>query len=49
MRRTIGRLVESPLASQILAGGLAEGDEVLLVGEGDTLRFERLPEADAAE
>ncbi len=49
MRRTIGRLVESPLASKILAGELSEGDEVVLHGEGDRLRFERVTRADAAE
>jgi ATP-dependent Clp protease ATP-binding subunit ClpC len=49
MRRTIGRLVESPLASKILAEELSEGDEVVLRGDGATLRFERVPCADAAE
>jgi len=49
MRRTIGRLVESPLASKILSGELTEGDEIVLLGEGATLRFDRLSRADAAE
>ncbi len=49
MRRTIGRLVESPLASKILAGELAEGDEVVLHGHAGRLEFERAVRVDAAE
>ncbi len=49
MRRTIGRLVESPLAAQILAGDIGEGDELALRGEGDTLVFVPIAQVDAAE
>ncbi len=49
MRRTIGRLVESPLAAKILAGELEEGDEVVLRGDGDRIEMERIAAVDAAE
>jgi ATP-dependent Clp protease ATP-binding subunit ClpC len=41
MRRTVGRLVESPLAERLLAGELVRGDVVRLRGHGATLVFER--------
>jgi ATP-dependent Clp protease ATP-binding subunit ClpC len=49
MRRTIGRLVESPLAAKLLAGELVEGDEVILRGDGDRIEMERIASVDAAE
>ena len=49
MRRTLGRLVESPLAHAVLAAELRCGDTVLLRGEGGQIVFERAPRAgDAA-
>ena len=35
MRRTIGRLVEAPLAAALLAGDVGRGDRLTLRGEGD--------------
>jgi ATP-dependent Clp protease ATP-binding subunit ClpC len=53
MRRTIGRLVEAPLAEAVLAEGLGRGDVVRLAGDGDRVRLghDRGPDgaADAAE
>jgi ATP-dependent Clp protease ATP-binding subunit ClpC len=53
MRRTIGRLVEAPLAEAVLAEGLGRGDVVRLTGDGDRVRLvhDRGPDgaADAAE
>jgi ATP-dependent Clp protease ATP-binding subunit ClpC len=49
MRRVIGRLVEAPLASRIIGGELAEGDEVLLSGDGNRILFEGRQAAEAAE
>jgi ATP-dependent Clp protease ATP-binding subunit ClpC len=40
MRRTIGRLVESPLAARLLAGELARGARLRLRGRGAELSFE---------
>jgi len=40
MRRTIGRLVESPLASRLLSGELASKDRVRVRGRGDQIVFE---------
>jgi ATP-dependent Clp protease ATP-binding subunit ClpC len=34
MRRTVGRLVEAPLAREVLAGGLSRGDTVVIRGKG---------------
>jgi ATP-dependent Clp protease ATP-binding subunit ClpC len=54
MRRTIGRMIEAPLAAKILAGECARGDRVVARGVGAHVHFERKPserqlEADAAE
>ncbi len=40
MRRTVGRLVESPLASRLLAGELARGEKVRVRGRGDQIVFD---------
>ncbi|MEM7434151.1 MAG: ATP-dependent Clp protease ATP-binding subunit [Myxococcota bacterium] len=40
MRRTIGRLIEAPLASAVLSGDFNEGDRVVVMGRGDTIVFE---------
>ncbi len=41
MRRVIGRLVESPLAAQILGGAFSKGDTVVAHGDAATVNFER--------
>jgi ATP-dependent Clp protease ATP-binding subunit ClpC len=43
MRRTIGRLVESPLAARLLAGEIARGQRIRLRGRGDQIVFDVLP------
>jgi ATP-dependent Clp protease ATP-binding subunit ClpC len=40
MRRTVGRLVESPLAERVLAGEIEPGDVVRLRGEGTQVRID---------
>lgn len=40
MRRTIGRLVESPLASRLLSGEIARGERVRVSGRADQVLFE---------
>ncbi|MEM7135437.1 MAG: ATP-dependent Clp protease ATP-binding subunit [Myxococcota bacterium] len=40
MRRTIGRLIEAPLASAVLSGDFNEDDRVVVMGRGDTIVFE---------
>jgi ATP-dependent Clp protease ATP-binding subunit ClpC len=42
MRRTVGRLVESPLASRLLAGEIVRGERVRVRGRGDQVVFEML-------
>jgi len=42
MKRTVGREVESMLASAILRGQLLRGDRVRLVGDGQTVSFRKL-------
>lgn len=51
MRRTVGRLVESPLAELVLSGKALRGDTLVLSGRGSELRLiERsAARADAAE
>jgi ATP-dependent Clp protease ATP-binding subunit ClpB len=39
LKRTIQRMVENPLAVQVLAGSFREGDEVVVDLEGETFRF----------
>ncbi|MEM8609512.1 MAG: ATP-dependent Clp protease ATP-binding subunit [Myxococcota bacterium] len=41
MRRAIGRFIEAPLASAVLAGDFKEGDRVVAIGDPDAIRFER--------
>ncbi|MBX7190752.1 MAG: ATP-dependent Clp protease ATP-binding subunit [Sandaracinaceae bacterium] len=40
MRRTVGRLVESPLAARLLGGEIARGARVRVVGRHDQVLFE---------
>jgi hypothetical protein len=51
MRRTVGRLVESPLAERVLSGKALRGDVLVLSGQGAELQIaERIASrADAAE
>jgi len=46
MRRTIGREVETPLASRILQGRLTSGDRVRLMGRGARIELEGVRSAD---
>jgi ATP-dependent Clp protease ATP-binding subunit ClpB len=39
LKRTIQRMIENPLAVEVLAGRFAEGDTVVVEPEGETLRF----------
>ncbi|MCG8556233.1 MAG: AAA family ATPase [Proteobacteria bacterium] len=39
MRRTVGRLIEAPLAARILEGQLGRGDQVLISAEGGRLQL----------
>jgi ATP-dependent Clp protease ATP-binding subunit ClpA len=41
MRQTIERLVESPLADQILAGRVRPGERLLALAEGQGVEFRR--------
>jgi ATP-dependent Clp protease ATP-binding subunit ClpA len=45
LRRTIQRLIQDPLAMQILEGGILPGDHVRVDRDGkkDTMRFQRIP------
>ncbi|GAB4207912.1 MAG: hypothetical protein OHK0013_25910 [Sandaracinaceae bacterium] len=47
MKRTVGRLVEAPLAVRILAGELRRGDRVRVRGRADQIVFEVLETTDA--
>jgi len=51
MRRTVGRLVESPLAERVLSGSALRGDVLVLSGNGAELRITQrsASRADAAE
>ena len=49
MRRTIGRLVEAPLAAAILGGELGRGDCVVARGDSSGLRFEPLDDPGSVE
>jgi ATP-dependent Clp protease ATP-binding subunit ClpC len=40
MRRVIGRLLEAPLASAILAGDFERGNRIMVLGDPDGVRFE---------
>ncbi len=41
LKRAIQRLVENPLALELLEGTFADGDTIRAVVDGDTIRFER--------
>jgi len=41
LKRTIQRLIENPLASEVLAGHFVEGDHVVVEPQGDSLRFRK--------
>src|SRR5690606_1050935 len=49
MRRCVGRLVEAPLASAVLAGEIARGQVVVLRGEGERVLVDPRPSVEAAE
>jgi len=46
LKRTIQRMIENPLAVEVLAGRFAEGDTILVEPDGETLKFRK--EAPAA-
>jgi ATP-dependent Clp protease ATP-binding subunit ClpB len=46
LKRTIQRMIENPLAVEVLAGRFGEGDTVVVEPDGDTLKFRK--EAPAA-
>ena len=49
LKRTIQRMIENPLAVDVLAGRFAEGDTVLVEVNGDTFQFRKeVPEAVAS-
>jgi len=49
LKRTIQRMIENPLAVDVLAGRLAEGDTVVVEPDGETLRFRKdMPEKAAS-
>ncbi len=41
LKRTIQRMVENPLAVEVLAGHFSEGDTVVVESDGETLRFRK--------
>jgi ATP-dependent Clp protease ATP-binding subunit ClpB len=41
LKRTIQRMIENPLAVEVLAGRFGEGDTVVVEPDGDTLRFRK--------
>jgi ATP-dependent Clp protease ATP-binding subunit ClpB len=48
LKRQIQRLIENPLAVEVLAGHFAEGDTVVVDSDGDTLSFRRQVAAEVA-
>jgi ATP-dependent Clp protease ATP-binding subunit ClpB len=48
LKRQIQRLIENPLAVEVLAGHFAEGDTVVVDADGDTLRFRKAVPAEVA-
>jgi len=42
-KRTIQRMIEKPLAVEVLAGRFAEGDTIVLEPDGETLKFRHAP------
>ena len=41
LKRTIQRMIENPLAVEVLAGRFAEGDTVVVELDGETFRFHK--------
>ena len=41
LKRTIQRMIENPLAVDVLAGRFSEGDTILVEPDGETLRFRK--------
>jgi ATP-dependent Clp protease ATP-binding subunit ClpB len=41
LKRTIQRMIENPLAVEVLAGRFTEGDTVVVEPDGETLRFKK--------
>jgi ATP-dependent Clp protease ATP-binding subunit ClpB len=41
LKRTIQRMIENPLAVEVLAGRFGEGDTIVVEPDGDTLRFKK--------
>ena len=41
LKRALQRMVENPLAVEVLAGRFAEGDHVVVEASGDTLSFRK--------
>jgi ATP-dependent Clp protease ATP-binding subunit ClpB len=41
LKRTIQRMIENPLAVEVLAGRFAEGDRIVVEADGDTFRFHK--------
>jgi ATP-dependent Clp protease ATP-binding subunit ClpB len=48
LKRTIQRMIENPLAVEVLAGRFGEGDTVVVEPDGETLRFRKDAPAAAA-
>jgi ATP-dependent Clp protease ATP-binding subunit ClpA len=48
LKRTIQRMIENPLAVDVLAGRFVEGDTVVVEPDGDTLRFRKAVAAEVA-
>jgi ATP-dependent Clp protease ATP-binding subunit ClpB len=41
LKRTIQRMIENPLAVEVLAGRFAEGDRIVVEADGETFRFRK--------
>ena len=41
LKRTIQRMIENPLAVEVLAGRFVEGDTIVVEPDGETLRFRK--------
>ena len=48
LKRTIQRMIENPLAVEVLAGRFAEGDTVVVEPDGETFRFRKATPAAVA-
>jgi ATP-dependent Clp protease ATP-binding subunit ClpB len=48
LKRTIQRMIENPLAVEVLAGRFQDGDTVVVEPDGETLRFRKLAAAAVA-